>query len=242
MFEQVFFAACPSSRLCPAVPLIRAELIPRTAISAHRHSYSFSILMDPVLAAMDANFDFAQLDADELRWSLAAALAENRRLESVIKTLSKICAERDAMGCRKCGPNGNDSRRGGSEIDASPDIPVLPNEIFLSIAMYFKEDSRSLLNLARSCRGLYELLPPRLCESFSVDFDPKVVVFAKETGPGICLPRGREFVKHLDVRRNALWRQRDADYQRQLILSCPIRLHLDWRTFRRISSYYSAYK
>lgn len=58
------------------------------------------------------------------------------------------------------------------EPDSESDEPVgFPNEIFAMIGGYFDPGTKSLFNLARTCRSLYELLLLRLYKTFSLNWD-----------------------------------------------------------------------
>lgn len=84
---------------------------------------------------------------------------------------------------------------------------MFPFEIFPLIAVYLPPGSRSLLNLARSCRSLYNGLLPLLYSSFSIR---KVYNILENAGgvkrtffSRIAVPRGFRWVKRLDMTLSA---------------------------------------
>lgn len=98
----------------------------------------------------------------ELAEANAALVAENETLKTRLSELEASGgSEEDAMATN-CG------HTAGALSVAAADEPTLPNEIFLMVAEYYKPGSRSLANLARTCRSLYELLVPKLYEHFEV--------------------------------------------------------------------------
>lgn len=78
--------------------------------------------------------------------------------------------------------------------------PSLPVEILLVIGDYLEPGSRSLLNLARSCRDLYGLLLARLYKSFSTTYLYRNLnATPKGKERSIWVPLGLEVIECLDL-------------------------------------------
>lgn len=80
------------------------------------------------------------------------------------------------------------------------DAQILPVELLAMIGDYFAPGSRSLLNLARTCRQLYGLLLKRLYKSFSAESIYRNFGNAKSFQKrGSWLPSGFDVVERLDA-------------------------------------------
>lgn len=140
--------------------------------------------------------DLEAMDSKDLRSIVAALRAENSELKSRLVEFERRDAGWTALKCPNCGFGRMEEERA---MEPASD-PCLPNEIFLLIAEYFDPGTRSLFQLARTCSALYDLLLPRLYESFSA---PKVYEKVRNAFPmnssSTVLPHGLSLVKTLDA-------------------------------------------
>lgn len=112
-----------------------------------------------------------------------ATEAENALLRETVGRLEAIVADKceeiellksQLAFLKSNGVGGAQKSARGSLQDAADEVPpkgtrdapVFPNEVFLLIATHLEPGTRSLLDLARSCRALYALLPPDLRQSY----------------------------------------------------------------------------
>lgn len=94
-----------------------------------------------------------------------------------------------------------------TDHETDSDELIVPNEIFSMIVEHLGPGTRSLLKLARTCRALYDLLLPRLYETFSLyNIRMKAQPSTYRRPPSV--PSGMGFVKRLDL-AYANWDNRD---------------------------------
>lgn len=144
---------------------------------------------------------------------------------------------RGAEKCARCG-----LLESGTEIailgDDATDAPVFPNELLLLIATHLESETRSLLNLARSCRGsLYELLLPRLYESFSVGrIYEKVKMTTRCSSKTLSVPYGLAHVEELHA---TIWLNDLVSNSLHLVVACKsiVKLECDLMVFHRLVHY-----
>lgn len=131
----------------------------------------------------------------ELAESNAAHISENGTLKTRLSELEALVAGGKDVRCANCGHAPT-----ALSLTAA-DEPTLPNEIFLMIAVCLGPGSRSLSNLARTCRSLYQLLVPKLYEHFEVaKLDLKLRNLSRRSLEQCStLPNGLTSVKFLDV-------------------------------------------
>lgn len=133
-----------------------------------------------------SRLDLDATDPDRLRETLTAVLAENEALKSRL-------AEREGRGALK-------GCKEDVPVAATAGKPVFPVEIFPLIANYLDPGTTSLLELARTCRTLYELLLPRLYECFSTaEVSSKVRKALRSDASKSSLPHGLSLVRKLDA-------------------------------------------
>lgn len=185
------------------------------------------------MSALLSDVDLASLDAEALRVVVVSLLDENRGLETRItefEAAGKVAGKTKSPNC---------GHSDAEPIERAMDLvdgPIFPNEIFLMIAGYLDPGTQTLSKLARTCRGLYELILPRLFDNFTVDrvlTKPEDAArFYTEDSP---LPDGLACVRHLDTRIGA-WEIRRAPMNvfARLALRCTnlVKLSCDWETFR----------
>lgn len=128
---------------------------------------------------------------------VTAQAKEIAALNSQVNFL-KASGSRGAAKCARCGFQ--DASEMALAMD-SPDAPIFPNEIFLLISTHLDPGTRSLLNLARSCRALYELLISRLYQSFSLGriWSRNVFAATRNDKDTSSLPHGLWSVQHLNL-------------------------------------------
>lgn len=187
--------------------------------------------------AMDDG-DLGTMDSDALRALVTDLRAENRALKLKLSDFENADkgASRTASKCAKCGSEpGKEDENAAVEVNGR----ILPNEIFLMIVKYLDSGSRTLLNLAKSCRTLYEILVPLLYESISMEhwsYKFKDTLEAGKHWPPSTLPVGPEFVKELILVPNhgsISWQDLD------LVRSCKnvVELACSWDYFVKILRY-----
>lgn len=138
--------------------------------------------------------------AKDVSVELERLRAENARLTAEVSEL------RARLNCSQPPPTESVCQSSGRARSPSSDGPVFANELFVMIGGYLEPGTRSLLNLARASRALYELLLPRLYERFSL-----VTILSKwyevpgcrirspgSLHPNSQLPLGAERIKALD--------------------------------------------
>lgn len=148
--------------------------------------------------------DLNSLDAAALRELVVALQAEIADLKGRPANAGSDSKNHDNMVASSSDGDIMKPDRRDAPADAEPfgdkDIHALPNELLVMIGDYLKPGSRSLLNLARSCRDLYGLLLKRLYKSFSSEnfyrnFD--AMPRGQERSPWV--PSGLKVIECLDL-------------------------------------------
>lgn len=173
--------------------------------------------------ALPSHAAIASLGVDDLRALVSPLIAENASLKA---RLAEFEGPQGRNAAKKC-------PRHGCPATEPAEIPMLPNEIFAMIGKYLAPGSRNLSNLARTCRGLYELLCPRLFEQVSVwDLYRKLEMLVRPEPPSEFLPRCLDAVKRLETR---IPRSDERD-RRFLAYKCKgvVELGCDWDSFCRL--------
>lgn len=88
----------------------------------------------------------------------AEIAALNQQVAFLRSALAKVEGKLAELGGNK------PASKHATNVTADPPSPVFPKELFLELVQYLKPGSRTLLNLASTCRDLYALLLPRLLE------------------------------------------------------------------------------
>lgn len=187
------------------------------------------------MATLASRDDILELDEAGLRARIFSLVKENEALEARLAEFEG--AQKDSRGqkCPSCGFLGTfvTAEQNATE---TKEIPMLPNEIISMISEYFNPGSRTLANLSQSCRGLYELLLPRLYHEFSLQDVCRVVNrITTHTGRSKSLPFCVDAIAKLDTRLG------DAEISvvRRLLFNCDnvVELGCDWLDFCQLFSW-----
>lgn len=133
-------------------------------VDPNRRVAAFPARMTPRMTTIPSRAEILELDEHGLRRLVSSLIDENEALKSRLATFEAVGGDSRAQKRPSCGSIWTADQNAAE----TPEIPILPNEIILKIAEYFTPGSRTLANLAKSCRGLYELLLPQRYKEFSV--------------------------------------------------------------------------
>lgn len=172
----------------------------------------------------------------------AALRTELVRLRATVAAQSKEIEDLKALLelLRCSGPAGDastaaqDGNVPGSSSEALPDRPVFPNELFILISRFLEPGTRPLLNLARTCRSLYELLLPDLYAKFSIEgVYKKASMAARDGNVALILPHGLALVQSLDARFSP---EAELDIRLNVALGCrrAVKMQCDMQIFRML--------
>lgn len=135
---------------------------------------------------------------------LEATVADKCAEIEMLKSKLALLESNDVRGAVRCGGIGSPGETSDEVAQGDkdmPDAPLLPNEIFLVIAAHLEPGTRSLSNLARSSRSLYEILISRLYKCFSVrKICDKITKVTQAHNSASSLPYGLASVQEIDAR------------------------------------------
>lgn len=121
----------------------------------------------------------------------------------------------------QCGFARSDNASNGAVVAVGPEEPVFPIGIFLMIAKHLQPGTAAFLNLARSCRTLYQFLAPSHFEDTLTNVSKAypITKYSVRRGPKVSdLPHGLGLTRRLDVSWD---RGKGLDLEISLIVACP---------------------